>query len=67
MVGDGKGKVGFGRGKAREVPLAIQKAMESARRNMIQVELDRSTIQYAISERHGASKYTCNLHPKEQG
>ena len=55
-VGDGKGKVGFGRGKAREVPLAIQKAMESARRNMIQVELDRSTIQYAISQRHGASK-----------
>ena len=38
VVGDGKGKVGFGRGKAREVPLAIQKAMESARRNMIQVE-----------------------------
>ena len=56
VVGDGKGKVGFGRGKAREVPLAIQKAMESARRNMIQVELDRSTIQYAISQRHGASK-----------
>ena len=56
VVGDGKGKVGFGRGKAREVPLAIQKAMESARRNMIQVDLDRSTIQYAISQRHGASK-----------
>ena len=56
VVGDGKGKVGFGRGKAREVPLAIQKAMESARRNMIQVELDSSTIQYAVSERHGASK-----------
>ena len=56
VVGDGKGKVGFGRGKASEVPLAIQKAMESARRNMIQVDLDRSTIQYAISQRHGASK-----------
>ena len=56
VVGDGNGKVGFGRGKAREVPQAIQKAMESARRNMIQVELDSSTIQYAISERHGASK-----------
>ena len=38
-VGDGNGKVGFGRGKAREVPLAIQKAMESARRNMITVSL----------------------------
>ena len=56
VVGDGNGKVGFGRGKAREVPLAIQKAMESARRNMIQVELEGNTIQYAISERHGASK-----------
>ena len=39
-VGDGNGRVGFGRGKAREVPLAIQKAMESARRNMIMVNLD---------------------------
>ena len=56
VVGDGKGKVGFGRGKAREVPLAIQKAMEAARRNMIQVELNGSTIQYATTARHGASK-----------
>ena len=40
VVGDGKGKVGFGRGKAREVPAAIQKALEAARRNMIQVELN---------------------------
>lgn len=56
VVGDGNGKVGYGRGKAREVPVAIQKAMESARRNMIQVELDGSTIQYAMKARHGASK-----------
>ena len=40
VVGDGNGKVGFGRGKAREVPMAIQKAMEAARRNMINVALD---------------------------
>jgi small subunit ribosomal protein S5 len=39
VVGDGKGRVGYGRGKAREVPVAIQKAMEAARRNMISVEL----------------------------
>ena len=39
VVGDGNGKVGFGRGKAREVPMAIQKAMEAARRNMIDVAL----------------------------
>ena len=55
-VGDGNGKVGFGRGKAREVPLAIQKAMESARRNMITVSLDGNTLQYPIKSRHGASK-----------
>src|SRR5210317_675408 len=56
VVGDGNGRVGFGRGKAREVPLAIQKAMEAARRNMIDVELDGGTIQYPIKARHGASK-----------
>ena len=55
-VGDGKGRVGFGRGKAREVPLAIQKAMESARRNMITVNLDGHTLQYPVKSRHGASK-----------
>jgi len=56
VVGDGNGRVGYGRGKAREVPLAIQKAMEAARRNMIQVDLKGTTIQYAINARHGASK-----------
>lgn len=56
VVGDGKGKVGFGRGKAREVPVAIQKAMEAARRNMIRVDLNGSTIQYPSKARHGASK-----------
>ncbi len=56
VVGDGNGKVGFGRGKAREVPVAIQKAMESARRNTVQVELDGDTIQYPVKARHGASK-----------
>jgi small subunit ribosomal protein S5 len=56
VVGDGEGKVGFGHGKAREVPLAIQKAMEAARRNMITVDLNGSTIQYAVNGRHGASK-----------
>ena len=56
VVGDGNGRVGFGRGKAREVPAAIQKAMEAARRNMINVDLDGTTIQYPIKARHGASK-----------
>lgn len=56
VVGDGNGKVGFGRGKAREVPLAIQKAMEAARHEMIQIELKGSTLQYPINARHGASR-----------
>lgn len=56
VVGDGNGRVGYGRGKAREVPLAIQKAMQAARRNMIRVELNGSTIQYPLTARHGASK-----------
>lgn len=56
VVGDGKGRVGFGRGKAREVPAAIQKAMEAARRNMIQVDLNGTTLQYQVKAAHGASK-----------
>lgn len=56
VVGDGKGRVGFGRGKSREVPAAIQKAMEAARRNMIQVDLNGATLQYPIKSVHGASR-----------
>ena len=56
VVGDGNGRVGFGYGKAREVPAAIQKAMEAARRNMIQVDLNGTTLQYPIKSAHGASK-----------
>lgn len=56
VVGDGKGRVGFGRGKSREVPAAIQKAMEAARRNMIQVDLNGTTLQYPMRASHGASK-----------
>ena len=56
VVGDGNGKVGFGRGKAREVPTAIQKAMEAARRNMKDVDLNGDTLWYATTARHSASK-----------
>lgn len=65
VVGDGSGRVGFGRGKAREVPIAIQKAMEAARRNMISVELNGDTIQYPTKGRHGASKVY--MQPASQG
>jgi len=56
VVGDGNGKVGFGQGKAREVPVAIQKAMESARRNMRSVRLKGGTLQHPVTARHGAAK-----------
>lgn len=56
VVGDGAGKVGFGMGKAREVPAAIQKAMEQARRNMKTVQLTNETLQYPITSTHGAAK-----------
>jgi len=56
VVGDGEGRVGYGYGKAREVPAAIQKAMESARKNMISVALKEGTLQYPLSARHGAAK-----------
>ena len=55
VVGDGQGKVGFGYGKAREVPIAIQKAMQAARRDMITVNLNNDTLQYAKKGRHGAT------------
>ena len=56
VVGDGEGRVGFGHGKAREVPVAIQKAMESARKNMTEIALNGNTLQYALMGRHGAAK-----------
>jgi len=56
VVGDGAGRVGFGYGKAREVPAAIQKAMEKARRNIVTVDLKGTTLQHAIKGRHSGSK-----------
>lgn len=56
VIGDGKGKVGYGRGKAREVPIAIQKAMEQARKNMTYIPLAGTTIHHEITWNYGASK-----------
>jgi small subunit ribosomal protein S5 len=56
VVGDGQGRVGFGRGKAREVPVAISKAMENARKNMVKVPIKEGTLQYPITAEHGAAK-----------
>ena len=56
VVGDGQGQVGFGYGKAREVPLAIQKAMEKARANLVTVSIKDGTLQYPLNARHGAAR-----------
>ena len=56
VVGDGQGRVGFGYGKAREVPAAIAKAMERARRAMVRVSLQNGTLWYAVKSNHGAAK-----------
>ena len=55
VVGDGNGKIGFGRGKAREVPIAIQKALDHARRNMVSIELKGNTIHYPVKAKYGSS------------
>jgi small subunit ribosomal protein S5 len=56
VVGDGAGRVGFGFGKAREVPVAISKAMAQARKNLINVNLKNDTLHYAIRGTHGATR-----------
>lgn len=56
VVGDGKGRVGIGRGKAREVPVAVQKAMESARRNMVKIDLNGTSLFHDTVGEHGAAK-----------
>ncbi len=65
VVGDGNGRVGMGRGKAREVPAAIQKAMESARKSMIRIKLKGGTLQYPVTSRHGAAKV--HMQPASEG
>jgi small subunit ribosomal protein S5 len=56
VVGDGDGKVGFGYGKAREVPVAIQKSMEGARKNLRSVDLNNGTLYHAVKAGHGAAR-----------
>jgi small subunit ribosomal protein S5 len=56
VVGDGKGKIGFGQGKAREVPVAIQKAMVNGRRNMRKIKLKDGTVEHPIISTYGATK-----------
>ncbi|HET7395751.1 MAG TPA: 30S ribosomal protein S5 [Gammaproteobacteria bacterium] len=65
VVGDGDGKVGFGYGKAREVPNAVSKAMEQARKNLRHVQLRDGTLFYAMNARHGATRVY--MQPASQG
>ncbi|AEV24760.1 MULTISPECIES: 30S ribosomal protein S5 [Azospira] len=55
VVGDGDGGVGMGKGKSREVPVAVQKAMDEARRKMEKVSLKNGTLQHAVVGKHGSS------------
>ncbi|KAF1727670.1 30S ribosomal protein S5 [Pseudoxanthomonas mexicana] len=55
-VGDGNGKIGFGYGKAREVPVAIQKSMEYARKGMLNVDLNNGTLWHPVKAGHGAAR-----------
>jgi|TARA_B110000967_G_C18795435_1_gene515494 small subunit ribosomal protein S5 len=56
VVGDGDGAIGMGKGKAREVPLAVQKAMDEAKKGMLKVNLNNGTLFHSVTGKHGAAK-----------
>jgi small subunit ribosomal protein S5 len=60
VVGDGNGRVGMGKGKAKEDPVAVQKAMDEARRRMIRVNLKGGTVHHAVEGRHGTDTQCLN-------
>lgn len=65
VVGDGDGRIGMGKGKSKEVPVAVQKAMDEARRKMIKVPLKHGTLQHSVVGKHGAS--TVLIAPAKEG
>jgi len=67
VVGDGDGRVGMGKGKSKEVPAAVQKAMEEARRNMHKVSLKNGTIHHNVTGHHGAANVQMEPAPKGTG
>ena len=67
VVGDGEGRVGMGKGKSKEVPAAVQKAMEEARRNMVKVSLKNGTIHHQVTGHHGAASVMMAPAPKGTG
>jgi small subunit ribosomal protein S5 len=67
VVGDGDGAVGMGKGKSREVPVAVQKAMESARRNMRKISIRNGTIHHEVLGEHGATRVMMKPAPEGNG
>ena len=67
VVGDGDGRVGMGKGKSKEVPAAVQKAMEEARRNMMKVSLRNGSIHHNVTGHHGAAVVMMAPAPKGTG
>ena len=65
VVGDGDGKVGMGKGKSREVPVAVQKAMDEARKKMISVRMKGGSFHHSVIGKHGASSVL--ISPAEKG
>ncbi|HLS42981.1 MAG TPA: 30S ribosomal protein S5 [Paenalcaligenes sp.] len=65
VVGDGDGRIGMGKGKAREVPVSVQKAMEQARRGLFKVALKDGTLHHSVVGKHGAS--TVLISPAAEG
>jgi small subunit ribosomal protein S5 len=67
VVGDGDGRVGMGKGKSKEVPAAVQKAMEEARRNMTKVTLKNGSLHHKVMGQHGAATVMMIPAPKGTG
>jgi small subunit ribosomal protein S5 len=67
VVGDGEGSVGMGKGKSKEVPVAVQKAMEQARRNLHKAPLKNGTIHHRVYGSHGAANVMMSPAPKGTG
>ena len=67
VVGDGDGRIGMGKGKSKEVPAAVTKAMEEARRNMTKVSLKNGTIHHTVAGHHGAARVMMAPAPKGTG
>jgi small subunit ribosomal protein S5 len=65
VVGDGDGGIGMGKGKSKEVPVAVQKAMDEARRKMFKVSLRSGTLQHTVAGQHGASRVL--ISPAKEG